>query len=303
MESMESSSSSSQQSSVVESRLILTPLMISLAGVLATALAIVAYNLVLTRYCLGRRHGRISQHTHQEQEHQVATGVEEKVLQSIPVLTYSSKQSGSFLPDQTECAICLVQLEEGDIVRWLPNCRHAFHLRCIDQWFASHANCPLCRSPIAAVSVAIALPMPSVGAEAEEDRVHDRVDAHSQAGTGGHQVGVNDSISQLAHSSNRLLRHCSSLILLAEINPPPLLPVALKRSWSMDFSHKTQQDTGGGGVSSSVSSSSLSPPLSSSSNGGVLKLQSSSRRAAMLTRSLSLLGIGRGCTTNRILPQ
>nr|XP_018625581.1 RING-H2 finger protein ATL51-like [Nicotiana tomentosiformis] len=50
--------------------------------------------------------------------------------------------------DKNECAVCLGELVEGEMVRFLPNCRHIFHVTCIDKWLIGHVNCPICRSPI-----------------------------------------------------------------------------------------------------------------------------------------------------------
>jgi hypothetical protein len=44
-----------------------------------------------------------------------------------------------------ECAVCLCQFEDNDILRLLPKCQHAFHVDCVDLWLASHSTCPLCR--------------------------------------------------------------------------------------------------------------------------------------------------------------
>lgn len=48
--------------------------------------------------------------------------------------------------NNTECAICLGEFEEEDWIKHLPNCTHAFHVACIDTWFQSYSNCPLCIS-------------------------------------------------------------------------------------------------------------------------------------------------------------
>ncbi|KAH6953671.1 hypothetical protein BKA56DRAFT_604517 [Ilyonectria sp. MPI-CAGE-AT-0026] len=44
------------------------------------------------------------------------------------------------------CAICLVKIEDRDIVRSLP-CGHGFHSSCIASWYLRHhCTCPLCLS-------------------------------------------------------------------------------------------------------------------------------------------------------------
>ncbi|XP_019176454.1 PREDICTED: RING finger protein 165-like [Ipomoea nil] len=47
--------------------------------------------------------------------------------------------------EETEaCAVCLEEMEAGSEGSMLP-CRHIFHGRCIDAWFAKAISCPLCR--------------------------------------------------------------------------------------------------------------------------------------------------------------
>ncbi|CAN6201433.1 unnamed protein product [Urochloa humidicola] len=45
-----------------------------------------------------------------------------------------------------ECVVCLQELEDGDVVRVLPPCRHFFHGGCIDAWLRAHSSCPVCRA-------------------------------------------------------------------------------------------------------------------------------------------------------------
>ncbi|MCO5549354.1 hypothetical protein L7F22_002824 [Adiantum nelumboides] len=51
-----------------------------------------------------------------------------------------------------DCSICLDSFEEGQTVRVLPLCKHAFHSRCIDRWLLTPGHraprCPYCRCPI-----------------------------------------------------------------------------------------------------------------------------------------------------------
>ena len=48
----------------------------------------------------------------------------------------------------TECAVCLAFLEEKDTARMLLNCKHVFHMACVDTWLATHSTCPICRSEV-----------------------------------------------------------------------------------------------------------------------------------------------------------
>lgn len=43
-----------------------------------------------------------------------------------------------------ECVVCLHELEDGDIVRVLPACRHFFRGSYIDTWLCAHSSCPVC---------------------------------------------------------------------------------------------------------------------------------------------------------------
>ncbi|CAK7333336.1 unnamed protein product [Dovyalis caffra] len=78
----------------------------------------------------------------------VTRGLEETVLKSLPVFVYSRKTH----QDSIECAVCLSEFEENETGRILPKCNHSFHIECIDMWFHSHSTCPLCRSPVEAVT-------------------------------------------------------------------------------------------------------------------------------------------------------
>ncbi|KAL2936783.1 RING-H2 finger protein ATL54 [Bienertia sinuspersici] len=63
-------------------------------------------------------------------------------IQSIPIHKYGKEM------EERDCVVCLAEFEEGDELRVLPRCNHAFHIRCIDTWLSSHTTCPLCRTPI-----------------------------------------------------------------------------------------------------------------------------------------------------------
>ncbi|CAL5037271.1 unnamed protein product [Urochloa decumbens] len=93
-------------------------------------------------------------------------GLPAAALRSLPVTVYASSTSPTAAAasptgkdkDRLECAVCLSEVADGEKVRTLPKCAHAFHVECIDMWFHSHDTCPLCRAPVAAADDLAALP-------------------------------------------------------------------------------------------------------------------------------------------------
>ncbi|CAI0448691.1 unnamed protein product, partial [Linum tenue] len=65
-------------------------------------------------------------------------------------LDWNTRKSNQSRCSNTNCSVCLSVFEEGESLRLLPVCSHAFHIPCIDTWLRSHKNCPLCRAPIVA---------------------------------------------------------------------------------------------------------------------------------------------------------
>ncbi|PON71197.1 43kDa postsynaptic protein [Trema orientale] len=69
-------------------------------------------------------------------------GLHPSVVRSLPVSSY-----GGAAPHRVvDCAICLVEFGENDVVKVMPFCGHVFHPLCIDTWLSSHVSCPVCRS-------------------------------------------------------------------------------------------------------------------------------------------------------------
>ena len=50
--------------------------------------------------------------------------------------------------EDNSCAICHSQFQNSDIIRTINSCSHFFHANCIEQWFQSHNNCPVCRGTL-----------------------------------------------------------------------------------------------------------------------------------------------------------
>ncbi|XP_066360735.1 RING-H2 finger protein ATL3-like [Miscanthus floridulus] len=96
-----------------------------------------------------------SRHRHDDRLGVQSTPVED-VASSLPVSVYSSAGSGAEEGGgkAPECAVCIVELRDGDSVRVLPRCGHRFHADCVGAWLRLHATCPLCRGRVVAPAAA-----------------------------------------------------------------------------------------------------------------------------------------------------
>lgn len=65
-------------------------------------------------------------------------------IKALPTLVYSDTL---FSEKNMNCAVCLCEFEDGELLRRLP-CNHHFHKRCVDQWLGRSKKCPLCMGPI-----------------------------------------------------------------------------------------------------------------------------------------------------------
>ncbi|KAK4850400.1 hypothetical protein QYF36_006436 [Acer negundo] len=134
-----------------------SPLIIAVIGVLASAFILVSYYTIISKYCRRRRNNdeaTIEFHDNHAVNSSDADagnnninigGLDEAVIKSITVVKY---KKGDGLVEGTDCSVCLSEFVEDESLRLLPKCSHAFHLPCIDTWFKSHSNCPLCRANI-----------------------------------------------------------------------------------------------------------------------------------------------------------
>ncbi|CAN0926233.1 RING-H2 finger protein ATL1 [Linum grandiflorum] len=138
------SADTSSQSSIV------TPLLISAAGVVGTLFIIFTYHILIAKFCLRRRQPATTNGTGGEK------GVGERVLGAIPIMTYCREKQINGEARTTElpedCVICIGELEEGETVRLLPSCGHVFHVGCVDHWFSAHSSCPTCRASVIPVN-------------------------------------------------------------------------------------------------------------------------------------------------------
>jgi E3 ubiquitin-protein ligase ATL41 len=89
---------------------------------------------------------------------QGAAGLDAKALLALPVFMWESsklREGGVGAAEHDgQCAVCLGEMEDGELGRLLPACRHAFHVECIDTWLRVSSTCPVCRTVAAAAPAA-----------------------------------------------------------------------------------------------------------------------------------------------------
>ncbi|KAG0463962.1 hypothetical protein HPP92_020031 [Vanilla planifolia] len=73
-----------------------------------------------------------------------SAGIDDCVLAAMPIFVYRRYAE---VTDEV-CAVCLSEPKEGEVMRMLPECRHAFHVLCIDRWLRSSRTCPVCRADV-----------------------------------------------------------------------------------------------------------------------------------------------------------
>ncbi|KAF3451386.1 hypothetical protein FNV43_RR07481 [Rhamnella rubrinervis] len=86
---------------------------------------------------------------------QPKSGLDPLVIASLPEFVYKPKAKKGDHDHKDEgdeqvidCSVCLSTIDEETTVRLLPNCKHMFHVECIDMWLGSNTTCPICRDVV-----------------------------------------------------------------------------------------------------------------------------------------------------------
>lgn len=75
---------------------------------------------------------------------QIKQAQSRNLIDHLPLIQYDSRKI-----KQTECAICLIDFIEDELVRQLPcHVGHVFHPACIDGWLEKNLTCPHCSSNV-----------------------------------------------------------------------------------------------------------------------------------------------------------
>lgn len=115
-------------------------IIISVTLLLAGIAVLVAIHVCLSGRDLGRRNQGDNMIQESSNGSKRMSTVELKRLPSFDF------KAGGKETSSVDCAVCLENFKMGDKCRLLPNCRHSFHVRCIDSWLLKTPVCPLCRT-------------------------------------------------------------------------------------------------------------------------------------------------------------
>lgn len=76
------------------------------------------------------------------------SGLDPLIIASLPKFLYKQILDKFSQGEEAaiECSVCLGTIVEDATVRVLPNCKHIFHVDCVDKWFGSNTTCPICRT-------------------------------------------------------------------------------------------------------------------------------------------------------------
>ncbi|XP_074283763.1 uncharacterized protein LOC141608298 [Silene latifolia] len=173
-----------------------------------------------------------------------SVGLHQSVINSITIVRY---KRGDGLIDGSDCSICLSEFQEGETLRLLPKCKHAFHIDCIDTWLRSHINCPVCRA-----SIVINPGRPSLGSPR-------RIESNQTGNSESSDVEL--GIGQLGNSSRAIENGDDQNKVESDYS------VTQRRSFSMDFRHGLNfQNKGAPNFIRNNSNSSSSQEIESSSS-------------------------------------
>ncbi|GAA0142875.1 hypothetical protein LIER_42742 [Lithospermum erythrorhizon] len=89
-----------------------------------------------------------------QNENSTPIGLNQSIINSYPRFIYSKKLGNSNTTNvnvidqtnETTCPICLCEYKESEMLRMLPDCKHCFHVTCIDAWLKLNGSCPVCRN-------------------------------------------------------------------------------------------------------------------------------------------------------------
>ncbi|KAJ3701210.1 hypothetical protein LUZ61_004915 [Rhynchospora tenuis] len=113
------------------------------------ALSSLFIGLCLVRWLVQRNARRPRRHASVPEKFSTG-GLDSAAIAALPTFPYrecgsDNKSDEENIGSSMECSICLSAVEEGEILKVLPECMHSFHSDCVDLWLGGHTTCPVCR--------------------------------------------------------------------------------------------------------------------------------------------------------------
>ncbi|KAE8660491.1 RING-H2 finger protein ATL68 [Hibiscus syriacus] len=82
-----------------------------------------------------------------EDDKNVVVGLDEAIINSYPKFQFSKEAVAVGSTNaNTTCSICLCEYRDLEMLRMMPECRHCFHVSCLDAWLKLNGSCPICRN-------------------------------------------------------------------------------------------------------------------------------------------------------------
>ncbi|MQL98105.1 hypothetical protein Taro_030807 [Colocasia esculenta] len=95
-----------------------------------------------------------------------AQGLDQAAINSYPKFPFSkSSKAAAAAGGDAVCPICLCEYREGEMLRVMPDCRHGFHLTCVDAWLRLNASCPVCRTSPIPTPLSVLVPLSHYAAD------------------------------------------------------------------------------------------------------------------------------------------
>ncbi|KAK4270885.1 hypothetical protein QN277_019651 [Acacia crassicarpa] len=86
----------------------------------------------------------VAEEEEEDDNESAVVGLDDNVINSYPRFQYSRGAMG--VGSSTMCSICLCEFRDSEMLRMMPECRHYFHLLCLDSWLKLNGSCPVCRN-------------------------------------------------------------------------------------------------------------------------------------------------------------
>lgn len=121
-----------------------TNIVIIMAALLCVLICALSINSIVR--CALRCTSRILESPEEAAVRLSSSGMKKKEVKSLPTAVYGrvqiATQTGSV------CPICFYDFADGERLKILPGCKHAFHVECIDPWLMAKSSCPTCRNSL-----------------------------------------------------------------------------------------------------------------------------------------------------------